>query len=332
MIAALRRPLGLGLVALLALTRTSEARGDHEAEGTPAAQVLFDQGRAAVKRGNFAEACPKFAESERLDPGIGTLLWLGDCYENLGQTATAWATFKEAAAAAALRHDGREQVARERVDKLEPTLSRLTVSVRTEAAIPNMEIQRDGVLVGRAQWGIAVPVDPGTHTIVARAAGHQDWSQTVRLAAGQATMNVAIPELDAAPASMASAGEGSASSMPAAHSTGWSSQYTLAIVTGAVAVLAVGLGTYFSFAAKSSYDSSNSGQPPHCVNNHCDPTGLHDRSDAFDKAAISTAMFVVSAATLAGGALLYFTASPQRATVALAPSPSGGFARLTMRW
>ena len=333
MIAASRRLSFLSIVVLSGLLPATEARADHEAEGTAAAQVLFEEGRAAVKQGDFADACPKFAESQRLDPGIGTLLWLGDCYENLGHTATAWATFKEAAAAAALRHDGREQVARERIDKLEPRIPHLIVLVRGEAAIPNLEVQRDGVPVGHAQWGIAVPVDPGTHTIVARAPGHQEWSQTIRLPAGQSTMDVSVPELEAAPVPASPAAEGPTAPVQAAPSSRWSSQYTVAIATGAVAVVAVGLGTYFSFTAKSAYDSSNSGQPPHCVNNRCDPAGLHDRSDAFDKAAISTAMFVVSGVTLAGGALLYFTtASSPHPSVALAAGPSAGFARIMMPW
>jgi hypothetical protein len=331
---AQRRCTPPALLVLSGLTFSNQARADHQAEDKATAQVLFDQGRAAVKQGNFSDACPKFAESQRLDPGIGTLLWLGDCYENVGQTATAWATFKEAAAAAKLQHDNREQVARDRINKLEPTLPHVTILVRDETAIPKLEILRDGVPVGTAQWGIAVPVDPGTHTIVARAPGRQDWSQTIRVESQKDSIDISVPELDAAPASAGSPSETSGSSEPneKGPSVRWSSQYTLAIVTGAVGVLGVGLGTYFSFAAKSAYDSSNSGVPPHCVDNRCDPTGLHDRSDAFDKAALSTAMFVASAATLAGGALLYFTAPSLHAKVTVAPSPSAAIARFTMNW
>ena len=331
---AQRRCAPSALLLLSGLTLSSQARADHRAEDKATAQVLFDQGRAAVKQGNFSEACPKFAESQRLDPGIGTLLWLGDCYENVGQTATAWATFKEAAAAAKLQHDNREQVARDRINKLEPTLPHVTILVREETAIPKLEILRDGVPVGTAQWGIAVPVDPGTHTIVARAPGRQDWSQTIQVASQKDSVDISVPELEAAPSSAGSPTETSGSSEPneKGSSFRWSSQYTLAIVTGAVGVLGVGLGTYFSFAAKSAYDSSNSGTPPHCLDNRCDSTGLHDRNDAFDKAALSTALFVASAATLAGGALLYFTAPSPHTTVTVAPSPSAAIARFTMDW
>lgn len=52
--------------------------------------------RGLVQKGDWAAACPKFEESERLDPGIGTLYHLADCYEHVGRLATAWGLFDAA--------------------------------------------------------------------------------------------------------------------------------------------------------------------------------------------------------------------------------------------
>src|SRR5471032_2545697 len=102
---------------LLAPPVSAQANASSQA----AAEALFDEGVKQMKVGNFTVGCPTLEESERVDPGVGTLLYLGECYEKLGRTASAWATFREAASlAASSGESGREKVAVERAARLEP--------------------------------------------------------------------------------------------------------------------------------------------------------------------------------------------------------------------
>src|SRR5579871_3417882 len=112
------------LLAVASAPRVARAQG---AEDKAAAEAAFDEGKKLMAAHAYAEACPKLAESQRLDPGIGTMLGLADCYEKNGQTASAWAEFREAAGVAARKQDRRESLARENATRLEPLLTRLVI-------------------------------------------------------------------------------------------------------------------------------------------------------------------------------------------------------------
>src|ERR1700678_3583891 len=101
------RILGRSAVAVALSVLASGTAWGQSASGAAAAEALFDEGKALMAAGNYASACPKFAESNRLDEGIGTSLWLADCFEKNGQTASAWAEFRAAAALAVKASDPR---------------------------------------------------------------------------------------------------------------------------------------------------------------------------------------------------------------------------------
>jgi hypothetical protein len=155
-----------------------------------AAEVLFEEGKALMQSSEFAAACPKLLESNRLDPGLGTVLWLADCYERNGQTASAWAEFRDAADIAARGHDPRERVARERADRLQPTLSKLTILAGGAVIAPGTVVRRDADEVGKGQWGVAVPVDPGPHRVTVTAPHRRTFEKSVFVPAG---VNIDVP-------------------------------------------------------------------------------------------------------------------------------------------
>src|SRR5882672_1040058 len=113
--------LGIGLFA---------GQAGAQGETRTAAESLFVEAKKLMDAGRFAEACPKFADSQRIDPGVGTLLNLALCYERQGKVASAWSTYRAAAAGARTAGQAeRESMARQRASALEPRLSRLTVAI-----------------------------------------------------------------------------------------------------------------------------------------------------------------------------------------------------------
>ncbi len=125
-------------------------------------QSLFEDGRRLMTAGDYAAACPKLQESNRLEPSGGTLLNLALCREQEGKLATAWTHFKQALSAAK-RDDrpDRVQAAETHLAALEPRVPSITVSVISPR--DDQEVSVDGVKVGAAAWGTRMSLHPGRH-------------------------------------------------------------------------------------------------------------------------------------------------------------------------
>jgi tetratricopeptide (TPR) repeat protein len=167
------------------------------------AEALFRQGRELMAAGNVAEACSAFEESQKLDPAVTTLLNLGGCREKLGQIATAWGLFLDAARQTRAATDAAGQklhgVAQARVDKLEPRVSKLTIHVAAPAKLDGLQITRGAEPIAAGLWNRALPIDGGTYTIAARAPGQPAWSTEVKVAAEADSQTVEVPDLRTLP-------------------------------------------------------------------------------------------------------------------------------------
>src|SRR5947209_4053467 len=119
-----------------------------------AAEALFRNGRARMEAGDVAGACPKFAESLRLDYAPGSLLNLAACEEELGRLATAWQHYVHLSELLPAT-DERRGYARERATKLERRIPRLTI--RLARSDLGVRVSRDDVELGRASLGEALP-------------------------------------------------------------------------------------------------------------------------------------------------------------------------------
>jgi len=151
------------------------------AERDPAAaEELFSEGRAAMDRGDFASACTRFEESQRLDPAAGTLMNWAECLSRQGKPASARLKWREALDSLA-PDDDRRAAAQQRVVALDAVVPRL--EIRLEASVPpGASVARDGVPVDPVTLGLPIPVDPGTHRIEVSASGHMRNEVLVSLA------------------------------------------------------------------------------------------------------------------------------------------------------
>jgi hypothetical protein len=181
-------------LSVLALSSVPSARAD-EVQSF-AAQALFDEARALMEAKRFSEACPKLAESQRLDPASGTLLNLAVCHEREGKTASAWIGYTETITLAAKEgNQERQRLARERIADIESELSRLRVL--PPKRIPDgYWVRLDDVSLAAAAWDTGVPVDPGVHRVTSGAPGTKVVSRTVEVSKPGVTLELRLSELE----------------------------------------------------------------------------------------------------------------------------------------
>ena len=289
-----------------------------------AAQTLFYDARNLMTAGKYAEACPKLEESLRLDSGLGTQFNLAECNEHLGKIATAWAGFLEVAGQAKIANQAeREKLARKRALALEPRLPKLVVEVPGAAATPGLEVKRDGIVIGAAAWGSAIPVDSGAHRIVVSAPGKL-WETTAQASEGK-TARVVVPrDLPAAPAgapiAAATIGPQPAASEavstttaaqvpngdfppPVVENSG-GTQRAFGWVVAGVGVVGLGIGAGFGVSSITKRDESRS----HCAVDLCDATGVGLRDDALRNGNVATIATIAGGAAAVGGLVLVLTA------------------------
>jgi hypothetical protein len=162
--------------------------------------ALFKEGRKLLDEGKFDEACPKLAESHRLDPGGGVVLALALCREGQGKLASAVVAYREALFFAKRdKRADRQKVAEQKLAELEPKLSHLTVRVEPAALQQGVVVRVDGNVLPAASYGLAVAVDGGSHTVEASAEGFTPRSFTLDVGKASDQREVTVPALAPAP-------------------------------------------------------------------------------------------------------------------------------------
>jgi hypothetical protein len=160
------------------------------------ARAAFDRGIADVDAGRFANAVAAFEESYRLRPAAVVLYNLASAYSRLGRHQQAIATYERYLAEGGARlPPDRVQAVQARIAELRRDLPVVVLRVRPTPFTLTVD--------GRAQTvtGDELPLDPGSHLLVATAPSRAPQQREVQLAPGaRVTWDVELPADAAAPA------------------------------------------------------------------------------------------------------------------------------------
>ncbi len=310
------------------------------ADPTPAernlASALFDQGRTLMAEGKVDEACVKLAESQRLDPGGGTLLNVALCHVRQGKYATALTEFRDARTMA--RKDGRadrEAAANAEIEKLEPLLSKISVIVPEDAKIPGLVIDIDGLPLPEVAWSTPFAVDPGTRVVTAKAPGYREWRSVVEIGKTGGTADVNLPKLEKDTSKPSPTG--SSISTPAMNTpTGpdapveapKSAMRSAGFVVGGVGLAFLAAGAITGGLAI----QKNGAADAICPTNECNDAGAIDLShDALTFAHVSTATFGIGIAGLVAGTVMV-VAAPKKGPAKMSLSVGPQFVSVTGRF
>jgi tetratricopeptide (TPR) repeat protein len=305
------RRLGL---AVLGVCLSFPAHAWAEAEKT--AETLFREGRQLLANGQVAEACDKFAESQRKEPSPGALLNLARCHADAGMTATAWTEYLAAARLA--RSQGRPQQADEaelRAAELSPRLTRLTVEI--DAKTPGVVVTRNGEPLASSDLNVPLIVDPGSHVIRATAPGYVDWTTTVLVAQPGQVRTVSVPALAPLPTPVPVApvrqpveapARVPAPAPPSAEPSAISARTWVAAGIGAAAL---GSSAVLALVARSKWDEAH--DQGLCDASHaCNEQGLAETDEARRLGNLATGFALAGVAAGACAVLFYTSDASQR--------------------
>jgi hypothetical protein len=281
---------------------TDAAPAAAQSQDAAAAEVLFRAGRTAADAGDYATACAKFHESERLDPALGTLLNIADCEEKLGRLATAWTAYEEVAQRLP-DDDERHTIAATRSAALGPRLPRLRIRLAADAPL-GTQVQRDGVALGAASLDTLLPVDPGKHAVETTAPRRRPRTFEVFLGEGETITLTVQPGEASDPTEHPPSPEKPRSGAKTAG-------YVVMGVGAAAALVGVVTGVLVLDRKGTVNDNCD-------ADKHCNPTGLDAADSGKNLGVVTTVALATGAVGLGTGLVLVLSVGDE-------PRPGAGY-------
>lgn len=304
----------VSLAALVVLSSSAFAGNKEKAE------ALFKQGKKLMAEKKYADACPQFEQSMKLDPGIGTQLNIAKCYEEWGRIGHALVAYQAAEKMAKDANDNRAPKIHELVENLDSQVPRLTIKLPKDSKAEGVKVTLDGEAV--ESLGTARVVDPGPHTIEYTVDDGPKKSKIVPVErGGDSEVTLDVPKDRVAKGGKGGGkgggtkeGEGGGGGTKEGGGKG---EETAAppgrnmriggLVLGGAGVIAIGVSSIMTLSARGQY---NDALNMYCMGmkNMCDPMGLELTHDARSTANTATIVFLVGTAAVGGGVALYLLA------------------------
>ncbi len=173
------------MATTLAAHAGAETSGEPSSAALVAARELFREATKDVDAGHVEAALGKFKRVAAVKETAAVRFNIARCEESLGKLGTALADFETAAqeASADPKSGDVGKMARDRATEIRPRVPRLTLSAPKPTA--DLVVKVDGESQLNATLGVALPVDPGRHTIEAGSNG-ASFKKVVELREGQA--------------------------------------------------------------------------------------------------------------------------------------------------
>lgn len=167
----------ISAIGLLIVSSRIACAQDAASAATIYEEAIYEEAIVAMQEGKYDVACPKLAQSLRLERTQRTLYALATCEADRGRLATALQRYNEflwlhehSPTSAKPSQQKRAQIASEQIAKLLIEVPRLILKLPTGAP-KNVEVTRNADRVDPASFGVEKPVDPGDHIITTQVPG-----------------------------------------------------------------------------------------------------------------------------------------------------------------